>query len=82
MAPDSARFRFNVGNPPGPFHARAEFMEMLTSQKLSWEKSGFVVVPTLDFRLAPRHLEDYTLQFFLDDQLAYSGRFQDESLPF
>ena len=82
MARESVLFRFNVGTPPGPFNARAEFVEILTGGQWGWSSGDFIVTQTFPFRLNFRYPQDYTIKFFLDDQLAYSGRYQEEQLPF
>lgn len=76
-------FRFNVGNSPGPFKARAELIESFTGLRYTWQSNEFTVSDPFGLSLMNfRHPQDYSIQFFLDDQLAYSGRFQDEPLPF
>ena len=82
MTPEYVRFRFHVGNPAGPFDARAEIVPIPTGQTLNWSKPDFKFVSTLNLRLRSGNLRDYTCRLFLDDQLAYSGKFQDEPLPF
>ncbi len=83
MTTESALFRFNVGDPPGPFKARAEIVETLTGIRFVWSDDDFVVSSTLPLSLLNlQHREDYSLRFFLDEQLAYSGRYQEEQLPF
>ena len=81
MNRESALFRFSVGDPPGPFKARAEFSETQTGRLLAWSSDDFVVQPT--FRLGlPNRPQDYSVQLFLDEQLACSVRYQEEPLPF
>ena len=86
MNRESVLFRFNTGdsrNPSGPFNARAEIIETLTGGRFVWSNDDFVVSSTLPLSLLNlRHPEDYSLRFLLDDQLAYSGRYQEEPLPF
>lgn len=78
----SVKFRFNVGNPPSPFNARAELVESFTGLRYTWQSDEFTVSNQFRLSLNFRHPQDYSIQFFLDDQLAYSGRYQEEPLPF
>ncbi len=86
MTRESVLFRFNIGalgNPSGPFKARAQIVETLTGSRFVWSKDDFVVSSTLPLSLLNlRNPQDYTVRFWLDDQLAYSGRYQEEQLPF
>lgn len=82
MTPESVMFRFNVGNPPGPFKAHAEVVEFSTGKLHTWQNDEVILSETLRLRLNFQHPQDYTIQFFLDDQLSYSGRYQEEPLPF
>ena len=79
----SVKFRFNVGNPPGSFNARAELVESFTGLRYTWQSNEFTVFNPFVLSLMNfQHPQDYFIQFFLDDQLAYSGRYQEEPLPF
>ena len=82
MTQESVLFRFNVGEWPEPFKARAEIIETQTGTKLGWSDNSFVVSPAFRLQLSFQHPQDYTIRFWLDDQLAYSGRYQEERLPF
>lgn len=85
MNRESVLFRFNTGdsrNPSGPFRARAEIIETLTDSRLVWSDDNFVVRPAFRLRLNCQQPQDYTIKFWLDDQLAYSGKYQEELLPF
>ena len=81
MTRASVLFRFNVGEPPGPFKAHAELIETLTGHRSTWSNDQFSVRPGFRLRLNFQHPQDYTIRFWLDDQLAYSGRYQEEQLP-
>ena len=78
----SVLFRLNVGNPPGPFNAKAELVESFTGLPYTWQNKKFTVTDPFELALNFRYPQDYSIQLFLDDQLAYSGRYQEEPLPF
>ena len=82
MTADSVLFRFHFGNSDGPFSARAELVGTATGERLTWHADEFTIPERLRLRLNFRQPQDYAIQFFLDDQLAYSGRYREEPLPF
>ena len=82
MTREAAIFHFNVGVPPGPFKARAQIVETQTARKWEWSQDAFEVKRIQRIPLNLRNPQDYTVRFWLDDQLAYSGRYQEERLPF
>jgi hypothetical protein len=82
VAADSVLFRFHIGNPDGPFSARAELVEQATGERRTWHDDEFTIPARLRLRLDSWQPENYAIRFFLDDQLAYSGRYQEEHLPF
>ena len=82
MNRETTLFHFNVGDPAGPFKARAQVVETQTNRKLEWSQDAFEVKRIQRIRLNPGNPQDYTVRFWLDDQLAYSGRYQEEHLPF
>ena len=79
---ESILFRFNVGESAGPFKAKAELLETFTGFSYVWSNDVFEVKPTFRLMLNFQHPQDYTIRLSLDDQLAYSGRYQEEQLPF
>ena len=81
-------FRFNQGTQtPGPFDARVEITELLTTgaKRYRWHDQQFQTKPNNALDLSLHNLEraqDYTIQLFLDEQLAFASRYQEEYLPF
>ena len=79
-------FRFNKDTKtPGPFDARVEIIELVmnTPQIYRWRRNEFHANEPLDLNLGSLSSpQDYTVRFFLDDQLAFASRYQEESLPF
>lgn len=77
-------FRFNRSSEtPGPFDARAELTDQGTRGRNSWIDPEHLC--RNDLALPVNHLSnppDYTVHLFLDDQLAYANRYQEEDLPF
>ena len=79
-------FRFNKDTAtPGPFDARVEIIEPLLNHPLRyrWHRSEFQAKDALGLNLSNlRNPQDYAVSFFLDDQLAFASRYQEEGLPF
>ena len=82
MGRESVLFRFNVGNPPGPFRAQADLVESFNGNRHTWRNDEFIVPEAFRLRLNFQDPKDYVIKLWLDDQLAYSGRYQEEQLPF
>ena len=79
-------FRFNKDSEtPGPFNARVEIIEPLMnpSRLYSWHNSELQAKDSQGLNLSKlRNPQDYTVSFFLDDQLAFADRYQEDFLPF
>ena len=69
MTQESVLFRLNVGNPPGPFNAKAELVESFTGLPYTWQNKKFTVTDPFELALNFRYPQDYSIQLFLDDQL-------------
>ena len=88
MSDERLIFRFNpVTETPGPFDARAVIIEPMTAspKRYSWYNEQFQTKPhdVLDLVLPNlQNSHDYMVQFFLDGQLAFASRYQEEDLPF
>ena len=82
MTRESVLFRFNLGSPSGPFNAQADVVETFSGMRYTSRIDDFAVPKTLRLPLNFRHPQDYAVKFSLDDQLAYSGRYQEDPLPF
>ena len=82
MTKESVLFRFNVGDPPGPFRARAKLVESFTGNRPIWRNDEFIVPEAFRLPLNFQDPQDYVIKLFLDDRLAYYGRYQEEHLPF
>lgn len=77
-------FRFNKSTEmPGPFHARVIIHEILTKDIYEWKDDNYQANGVLRIGLskldAPQY---YSVSLFLDDQLAFTGRYQEDVLPF
>ena len=71
----------------GSFDARIEFVDLMTAgpKTYSWRDEEFDVEarPALRFKLTMLESpQDYLVRFYLDDQLAFASRYQNEELPF
>ena len=88
MSSEQLILRFNpVSNTPGPFDARVEIIEVMTAgpKTFRWYKEQFQTRPGCDLGLAlpnRRNSQGYMVRFFLDEQLAFASRYQEEDLPF
>ena len=82
MTKESVLFRFNVGDPPGPFRARAKLVESFNGNRHTCRNDEFIVPEAFRLRLNFQNPQDYVIKLWLDDQLAYYGRYQEEHLPF
>ena len=88
MSPRELIFRFNKGTKtPGPFDARVEITELPTTspKRYSWHDEQFQTGPDGVLNIALHRLQnpqDYTMRLFLDQQLAFASRYQEEDLPF
>lgn len=84
LSNDVAVFRFNPGTEtPGPFAARAEIVETSSKRKYLWSDPALQATGTLRIHVGiMQRSDDYLISLFLDDCLAYAGRYQEEPLPF
>ena len=88
MSPRKLMFRFNKGTmTPGPFDARVEITELPTTspKRYIWHDEQFHTSPNDVWNIALHPLQnpqDYTIRLFLDQQLAFASRYQEEDLPF
>lgn len=82
MTRESVLLRFNLDSPSGPFNAQAEVVETFSGMHYTSQIDDFAVPTTLRLPLNFQHPQDYAVKFFLDDHLAYSGRYQEDPLPF
>jgi len=76
--------RFNKGTQtPGPFHARVIIHETLTNDKYEWKEDDYQANGVLRIGLSKLHTpQGYSVSFFLDNQLAFTGRYREDVLPF
>ncbi len=86
MSDEEVRFRFNQPTAsPGPFDSLVEITETLTGRGYTAHNERFSVVPGSAHRITLGNLQypqDYTARYFLDDQLAFASRYQQDDLPF
>lgn len=84
LTSEEAVLHFNSGSQtPGPFAARVEIVETSSKRKYFWSNSAFEATRDLRIPLGAMKMpDDYLISFFLDDCLAYAGRYQEETLPF
>ena len=77
-------FHFNrTSLTPGPFDAHVEINEAATGMKYHWRNEAYQCNRVLTLSLPSlRDPSDYSASLYLDDQLAYADRFQDDYLPF
>lgn len=77
-------FHFNKGTrTPGPFRARATICETITNDKYEWENDNYQANEVLRIGLSKLNApQDYSVRLFLDDQLAFAGRYREDVLPF
>ena len=84
MSDESLIFRFNrETETPGPFDARIEIVELPAESKYMWHNTALDAADAL--RLSLRNLRnprDYSVSLWLDEHLAYAGRYQEDYLPF
>jgi hypothetical protein len=80
-----ARFRFNrceYASDCGPFTARAE-IESLDGKKHEWQQENFGTNTDLTLDLSDLNSPyDYSVRLYLDDDLAYAGRYSADNAPF
>ena len=80
--------RFNPETQmPGPFDACIRIVELPISgpKQYTWRNDQFQTKPHDALLLDLRRLQnshDYRVRFFLDEQLAFAGRYQREDMPF
>lgn len=84
MSDQHLLFRFNGDTEtPGPFDARVEIIEQTTGRSYVWKNDQFQANDSLNLSMhnveAP---QDYYVRLFFDDQLAFAGHYQEETLPF
>ena len=84
MSDESLVFRFNrETETPGPFDARIEITESLSGSKYTWHNSALDAADVLSLSLGNlRTPQTYSVSLWLDDHLAYAGRYQEDYLPF
>ena len=80
------RFRFNQDSrAPGPFDARVDIEEngVCDGNLYQWRQTEFQAKDELVLELSNlEHPYDYNVTLYLDEQLAFSGRYRDDDLPF
>ena len=66
----------------GPFNAIVSITDMRSGKKFVWRSEQFTAKPKLTLDGFPP-LDEYSVEFMLDDQIAYAGRYQNdwEDLP-
>ena len=76
--------RFNKDTQtPGPFHARVIIHATLTNDKYEWKEDDYQANGVLRIGLSKLHTpQGYSVSFFLDNQLAFTGRYREDVLPF
>ncbi len=84
MGTSQAIVYFNPSSQtPGPFEARADFVETATGTQHRWRQSGVQTKMPLAFALDNfKDPSDYEFRLDLDGHPAYMNRFQLEELPF
>ena len=86
MGNQSILFRFNQDSrTPGPFHAKVVIEEMSSDVRgvYQWDNSEFNAEDELLINVANlAHPYDYDVELYLDDQLAFLGRYREDDLPF
>ena len=77
-------FRFNKSTEAaGPFHAWVVIHETLTNNKYEWKDNDYQANGVLRIGLSKLNApQDYSVSLFLDDQLAFAGRYREDVLPF
>ena len=77
-------FQFSKGTQtPGPFRARVTINETITNDKYEWENDNYQANEVLRVGLSKLNApQDYSVRLFLDDQLAFAGRYREDVLPF
>ena len=71
-------FHFNLASNPehnGPFRAVVSITDMRSGKRFTWESEQFTSKSKLLLDGFPP-LDDYSVEFSLDDQIAYAGRYQ------
>ena len=80
--------RFNsASSTPGPFAACVEVVELTDAGPIAhrWHDDRFQTKPNRPFGFklpSRRRPRDYVVRFFLDEQLAFAGRYRSDTLPF
>jgi hypothetical protein len=77
-------FQFNKGTQaPGPFRARVTINETITNDKYEWGNDDYQANGVLRIGLSNLNApQDYSVRLFLDDRLAFAGRYREDVLPF
>ena len=76
---------FNFRRQPeyaGPFHAKATFTDTLTERLQPWTRDTLTANEPLELPLPKGGpFADYSIRLFLDDNIAYANRYQEDDLP-
>jgi len=77
-------FQFSKGTQtPGPFRARVTINETVTNDKYEWKNDNYRASELLRIGLSELSTpQDYSVRLFLDDWLAFAGRYREDVLPF
>lgn len=77
-------FHFNKGTQtPSPFHVRVIIGETITNDKYEWKDDEYQANGVLRIGLSKLNApQDYSVSLYLDDQLAFAGRYREDVLPF
>lgn len=80
LSPTQIHLRFNENTrTSGPFEAKVVVTETLTGRKFEWHNGRYHANSALSLTLDPlSHTSDYSVQLYLDGDLAYADRFVDE----
>ena len=75
--------RFNESSKtPGPFQADAYITDTISRKEFSWQNASYTASKPLNLSLdSIGPLWDYSVRLTLDGQIAFAGRYQDNSLP-
>ncbi len=85
LSSTQARFNFNTSTKtPGPFKIRVELSQIADGAKYVWNDERYMANSTLALDTSKlSNATDYALRLFLEDDLAFAGRYQEEvELPF
>jgi len=84
LTPTRVIFRFNPPRKPedaGWFDLRGEITDTATGSPHRWEAKDVQIKGRLEVEL-PYLSRDYTVRLYVDDHLAYAGRYQDDHSPY